>query len=1056
MPFLLPAATAAKTVFTIGKIVVTVKTLVTIAAIAASIAYTSAQNAKMKRRISTSGIDNGRSIMTRDPVAPRRLIYGQVLVSGTLVFLHTTGANNQTLHLIIAMAGHEVEELGDIYFGDEVVPFDGSGDATGFYAGFAHMGKHLGTSTQNVEASLNADAPSVWTSAHRLRGIAYLYIRLNYSAEKFPNGLPNVRCMVKGKKVFDPRTSTTVWSANAALCAADYLEDATFGKGIARARIRSADLIEAANICDENVVLDDASTEDRYTCHGTIDADQDPDAVILDLAGAMAGHIVDTGGTWTVRAGAHRTPVLSLTDSDLVEGFTVQARQSRRDSFNRVRGVYISPTTNWAAADFPPISNSTYKADDGGIWLDRDVQFNFTTSPATAQRLAKIELERGRQQITCGGVYMLKAMQCMPGDVVEITRASLGWSAKQFSVVSWDFRLIGEGDNLTLGIALELQETAAGVWDWANGEETVVDLAPNTTLPDPFTVAAPTSLTATSDATTTDLQADGGVVPRVRLDWTAPADINVTQGGLIRVEFKPSASSDWRPWSTVRGDAVREFIGAVVIGTAYNFRIRAENNLAVPSSWVTVNLTAAGDTSAPAAPGSLTAITGTGKAVSLDWPDSTEADLGEYEVQRAPSGSGSWATLAEVRASRFVDVDVTIGTAYDYRVRAIDRSENAGSWSATATATPGTVSAGSVDNTAPSDPSAPTLSSSTTYLSGDGTVFAKLVINVPVVPSGGYLINLLYRKNGASGWLIADQRSSGGGTTDIDDLTPGVSYEVAAQAFSAFGVGSNIVAATGSPFGAPNRSTAPTAPTSPSLSANGVSPLYEGGFYLFGSVARWAPCPDSDFSYYEVKATTTDSDAATDYSWAPWGGTAVDAELVDPIVTFYNLTGAAGYVRVRAINRSGVASAWTAFGNANGAMNTGLNFGTASNTVAQGNDSRITGAAQKSANLSDIASPATARANLGVTAANVGVFTASHVVTLAGGASSESFTFNHGLGSIQNYVLVQCVDPAGSVLAFHDYADAGNDANNTVFTVFDPLGGTISAGGRRFTIHFLN
>ncbi|WP_439291820.1 MULTISPECIES: gp53-like domain-containing protein, partial [Rahnella] len=57
------------------------------------------------------------------------------------------------------------------------------------------------------------------------------------------------------------------------------------------------------------------------------------------------------------------------------------------------------------------------------------------------------------------------------------------------------------------------------------------------------------------------------------------------------------------------------------------------------------------------------------------------------------------------------------------------------------------------------------------------------------------------------------------------------------------------------------------------------------------------------------------------------------------------------------------ASARTNLGLGNSAP---LNTGTAAGTVAAGNDSRITGEAQKTSNLSDLANAATARSNLGL------------------------------------------------------------------------------------------
>jgi trimeric autotransporter adhesin len=65
-----------------------------------------------------------------------------------------------------------------------------------------------------------------------------------------------------------------------------------------------------------------------------------------------------------------------------------------------------------------------------------------------------------------------------------------------------------------------------------------------------------------------------------------------------------------------------------------------------------------------------------------------------------------------------------------------------------------------------------------------------------------------------------------------------------------------------------------------------------------------------------------------------------------------------------------------------------VNVGTAINTLAAGDDSRITGAAQKSANLSDLANTATARTNLGLgTAAELNVGTGNNNIVQLNGTA---------------------------------------------------------------------
>jgi hypothetical protein len=295
--------------------------------------------------------------------------------------------------------------------------------------------------------------------------------------------------------------------------------------------------------------------------------------------------------------------------------------------------------------------------------------------------------------------------------------------------------------------------------------------------------------------------------------------------------------------------------------------------------------------------------------------------------------------IAETRASRFVDTEVAPGVTYFYWLNAYDRLENVSGFSARVSANPSSVTAGGVDQTPPADPTALTSITSSLYIASDGGARALVVVTVPALPARGTMQNVLYRRQNTSGsYEIAAQISNTVPVSAvIDDLTPGITYDIASQAWSFSNVPSNVVTAAFSPFVA-TQTPAPAAPTGGTLSKDGVRPKYFPGteVFLFGTRIGWAPNTEKDFAYYEIKGTTTNSDGATDYSWTPYDGANSFVQTRDTECFLYNAVLGAGFVRIRAVNRTGAASAWVSLGNANAIGNASIGTGdmAAANKVA--------------------------------------------------------------------------------------------------------------------------
>lgn len=270
-----------------------------------------------------------RRAMIRSATAPQRVIYGNVVVSGAVVYAQVTGADKEYLHLVVALAGHEIHSVGDIWFEDQLLgDRDASGNVTtGTFAGLARIKVHLGGSTQAADSDLVSESAGKWTANHQGQGIAYLYARIKWDMDKFPTGIPTIRALVRGRPVYDPRDGSTRLTANPALLMRDYLT-APFGIGCSASEIDDTRCATSADLCDQWVdtgVTGLAVTPDAATDTFAL-AQHDPRIATGDrcvLGGSTAPAGLTLGATYYLVRSGRTTVRLASSAQNALEGATL-------------------------------------------------------------------------------------------------------------------------------------------------------------------------------------------------------------------------------------------------------------------------------------------------------------------------------------------------------------------------------------------------------------------------------------------------------------------------------------------------------------------------------------------------------------------------------------------------------------------------------------------------------------------------------------------------------------------------------------------------------------
>ena len=387
-----------------------------------------------------------RKQMLRSPSASETVIIGKTIASGLLFFAEEEEGEqdeNEKITLALALAGHPIDRIGKIWLGDDLV---------GTFGDKASWELH--NDRKDADPFMLENCPS-WEKDMIGRGMAWLRVTLTFDQEKFPYGLPNVKCEIWGKKLFDPRTGETEWSNNGALVILDYYRDYL---KVPDSDIDFESFKQAADLCDESVSNADGDSELRYTLNGAYDLNESPSSVLEAMHKCINAEPTFTAGKHGIQVGAYYGPALkTITESQLIDTVTCTPETGLKDATNAVYGTFIDAEQLYTKTDFTPVIVNEWIEEDG-LEIRENVDYRFVTSPYQAQRLARQYLRKKKAGRRVQLTMNLDGYAYRPGEVVILDLPSLNISGLEFRIAEWTFHALD-------GVSLTLEEDGAYLYE---------------------------------------------------------------------------------------------------------------------------------------------------------------------------------------------------------------------------------------------------------------------------------------------------------------------------------------------------------------------------------------------------------------------------------------------------------------------------------------------------------------------------------------------------------------------------------------------------------------
>lgn len=490
------------------------------------------------------------------------IVYGDAYMGGTFVDAVLT-TDQKTMYYVLAISsispnGQFTFDTADMYYGDRKITFDGSdltkvvsltdeaGNVDTKISGNLYINLYTSTTGGTITSANGASAPSTvmggsdiasaqrWTGTRQMNGLGFAIVKLVYNRDANTTQLSPITFKVKhalnGTGV---AKAGDVWY--------DYITNSVYGGAVDSAFVNSASATALNAYGDQLITFTDSSgnpsTQPRYRINGVLDAGQSVLSNIDRIVSSCDSWMTYNAalGQWSVVVNKAESASYAFDDDNIIGEIRVSATD-------------ITSSINQVEARFPFKENRDQAAfinietPSGLLYPNEPVNkysitYDLVNDSVQAHYLANRLLEQAREDLIVSFSTTYYGIQVDAGDVVSVTNADYGWSAKLFRVMKVNEASLPDG---SLGAKFELSEYNAQVYD--DQDITQFTPVPNSGL------ASPTYFSALAAPTVTGYPS--ATIPNFSVTVFIPVTGRVTFTNLFFTTSATPTSSDWQLLTT--------------------------------------------------------------------------------------------------------------------------------------------------------------------------------------------------------------------------------------------------------------------------------------------------------------------------------------------------------------------------------------------------------------------------------------------------------------------------------------------------------------------------